>query len=339
MSRSFRLIGPTFSVSVGGFIVISTYSFFTEVLPFWKNYVGNIGCFFLIAFVFWILFFIWFYFILATLIKPGTAEEVLNYKKYSKNNPLSFDKSVIDFHKILSNPLNIESLNKNNIDTLKSPISTLDNTGCLPREKKINKEDEFLLINNKQLPECKYCGTFKPLRAHHCSICNICILRMDHHCPWISNCIGQNNQRFFILFLVYAQLGTLYMILLSLPILLSVKIDFSSIYFYVLIVDGIAFILTSFFSYWQWKLIIKGETTIEHWDKKNKFNPGINKILDFSFENWKDNLFIVFGTRSLFRAIFIPNIKMLPFSGLEWTKVAFENFEIKDVAYREKKCL
>ena len=30
---------------------------------------------------------------------------------------------------------------------------------------------------------CGKCNAFKPLRAHHCRICNRCIVKMDHHCP------------------------------------------------------------------------------------------------------------------------------------------------------------
>ena len=32
---------------------------------------------------------------------------------------------------------------------------------------------------------CKRCKAFKPSRAHHCSICNRCVVKMDHHCPWV----------------------------------------------------------------------------------------------------------------------------------------------------------
>lgn len=50
---------------------------------------------------------------------------------------------------------------------------------------------------------CEKCNLIKPDRCHHCSICGVCILKMDHHCPWINNCVSFTNYKFFVLFLGY----------------------------------------------------------------------------------------------------------------------------------------
>jgi len=57
---------------------------------------------------------------------------------------------------------------------------------------------------------CKRCVNLKPSRVHHCSACNRCVMKMDHHCPWVNNCVGLFNQRYFLQFLIYIGVGSLY---------------------------------------------------------------------------------------------------------------------------------
>ncbi|RZB41803.1 Protein S-acyltransferase 11 isoform D [Glycine soja] len=62
---------------------------------------------------------------------------------------------------------------------------------------------------------CHYCSKPKSPRAHHCRSCRKCVLDMDHHCPFIGNCVGAANHRSFIAFLISAVLSTIYVSIMS----------------------------------------------------------------------------------------------------------------------------
>ncbi|KAH0623743.1 hypothetical protein JD844_006839 [Phrynosoma platyrhinos] len=52
--------------------------------------------------------------------------------------------------------------------------------------------------------------SYKAPRSHHCRKCNRCVMKMDHHCPWINNCCGFQNHASFTLFLLLAPLGCIH---------------------------------------------------------------------------------------------------------------------------------
>jgi len=71
---------------------------------------------------------------------------------------------------------------------------------------------------------CTKCDTYRPCGTHHCSMCRRCVLNMDHHCPWVNNCIGIRNHKYFLLLLFYAWCACVWSILLMLMILLQPSI-------------------------------------------------------------------------------------------------------------------
>ena len=174
---------------------------------------------------------------------------------------------------------------------------------------------------------CKKCNEIKPLRTHHCSVCNKCIFKMDHHCPWINNCVGQNNQRYFLLFIFHIFIYTFLAGIFSFPIFYfnNNNVDTHNLDF-ICILSGICFFILLFFNCWNWFLAIKGKTTLEFWaDKIN------NNSIDFDFGTIEKNLFYIFGEKNLFKILFVPNIKKLPFSGLEWSRKIDENFIVDGI--------
>ncbi|EDO38376.1 predicted protein, partial [Nematostella vectensis] len=84
----------------------------------------------------------------------------------------------------------------------------------------INKAHSEKPQSNTEWTACTRCEAYRPPRAHHCRllfmlICGRCIKKMDHHCPWINNCVGENNQKYFVLFLFYTGVLSVYAAILT----------------------------------------------------------------------------------------------------------------------------
>jgi len=63
--------------------------------------------------------------------------------------------------------------------------------------------------------ECAVCAIVQPRGSLHCEFCHVCVAGWDHHCPWMSKCIGQNNLQEFYSFLCVSLTSLGYMIVVT----------------------------------------------------------------------------------------------------------------------------
>ncbi|CAM8899010.1 hypothetical protein QQ045_005330 [Rhodiola kirilowii] len=126
--------------------------------------------------------------------------------------------------------------------------------------------------SGQQLKQCDKCHTYKPPRAHHCRICRRCILRMDHHCVWINNCVGHWNYKSFVNLVFYATVGSLYTTVMIIWCALQEGLDFAEstalkpLYVaYGILAVALNLVLGTLLG-WHIYLILHNMTTIEYYE-------------------------------------------------------------------------
>ncbi|CAG8885010.1 unnamed protein product [Penicillium nalgiovense] len=99
-------------------------------------------------------------------------------------------------------------------------FSMVHDPGYVPKVSSRNQQREIVkeLFDQWKFDDenfCIPCMTRKPLRSRHCRRCGRCVAKHDHHCPWIHNCVGSNNLRHFVLYIVSLEVGIILFVQLT----------------------------------------------------------------------------------------------------------------------------
>ncbi|XP_065186626.1 palmitoyltransferase ZDHHC6-like [Sycon ciliatum] len=134
--------------------------------------------------------------------------------------------------------------------------------------------------DEKMLQFCTACQGFKPPRAHHCRSCGRCVMKMDHHCPWINSCVGHENHATFTRFVLHAPLGCGYATYLQgaflYRLLFASRVPREAVFFFQSMSSAFMLFLSIGFAlgvtlsvtvllFYQLRSIIRNRTMVEDW--------------------------------------------------------------------------
>ncbi|PLW55702.1 hypothetical protein PCANC_04646 [Puccinia coronata f. sp. avenae] len=148
-----------------------------------------------------------------------------------------------------------------------------------------DRVESLMCKSDGSLRYCRKCELYKADRSHHCSSCGRCVLRMDHHCPWLGGrCVGLKNHKFFILFLISSSITSFLAALAAgkglMDFVSNARISPSDPFqlaplnwAFLLLVGGLFGMVLTGFTFYHLYLISVNRTTIENMERSVRIRP------------------------------------------------------------------
>ena len=135
--------------------------------------------------------------------------KLAQYREWRRNEPEVISESAVkNAYELTSLHTNGQSKSLDNLiqeGQQASPSVKIKDATVEIAKPRFGEHGELILNKFGDIPRrfCDLCLVNQPLRARHCYVCNQCVLRFDHHCPFIGVCIGQNTHLIFWFWLMW----------------------------------------------------------------------------------------------------------------------------------------